>query len=204
MRLLPKSIHRCRRYPTKFNSGRDIPRRTAFVASPSSSGAKRSRFHRLARGNVCLTKSRSATVNRDQSGYNDANLTVPSRRIVRTVPLHDRETPRLCRPHRPERRGRGSLSRTTPPLLPTAPIRGPFDVWQIRSIFGKARTKTAACSGPVRSAAVRTNARTRALTRACSSSSRRRMCRSLVRTIHPRFPTIGSQSASLVPAGNSD
>ena len=123
---------------------------------------------------------------------------------MRTVPLHDRETPRLCRPHRPERRGRGSLSRTTPPLLPIAPIRGPFDVWQIRSIFGKARTKTAACSGPVRSAAVRTNARTRALTRACSSSSRRRMCRSLVRTIHPRFPTIGSQSASLVPAGNSD
>ena len=27
MRLLPKSIHWCRRYPTKFNSGRDIPRR---------------------------------------------------------------------------------------------------------------------------------------------------------------------------------
>ena len=26
MSLLPKSIHRCRRYPTKFNSGRDIPR----------------------------------------------------------------------------------------------------------------------------------------------------------------------------------
>ena len=25
MRLLPKSIHWCRRYPTKFNSGRDIP-----------------------------------------------------------------------------------------------------------------------------------------------------------------------------------
>ena len=25
--LLPKSIHRCRRYPTKFNSGRDIPLR---------------------------------------------------------------------------------------------------------------------------------------------------------------------------------
>ena len=24
MRLLPESIHRCRRYPTKFNSGRDI------------------------------------------------------------------------------------------------------------------------------------------------------------------------------------
>ena len=24
MSLLPKSIHRCRRYPTKFNSGRDI------------------------------------------------------------------------------------------------------------------------------------------------------------------------------------
>ena len=23
---LPKSIHRCRRYPTKFNSGRDIPK----------------------------------------------------------------------------------------------------------------------------------------------------------------------------------
>ncbi len=27
MSLLPKSIHRCRRYPTKFNSGRDIPQR---------------------------------------------------------------------------------------------------------------------------------------------------------------------------------
>ncbi len=27
MSLLPKSIHRCRRYPTKFNSGRDIPSR---------------------------------------------------------------------------------------------------------------------------------------------------------------------------------
>ena len=26
MSLLPKSIHRCRRYPTKFNSGRDIPK----------------------------------------------------------------------------------------------------------------------------------------------------------------------------------
>ena len=25
MSSLPKSIHRCRRYPTKFNSGRDIP-----------------------------------------------------------------------------------------------------------------------------------------------------------------------------------
>ena len=25
MSLLPKSINRCRRYPTKFNSGRDIP-----------------------------------------------------------------------------------------------------------------------------------------------------------------------------------
>ena len=25
MSLLPKSIHRCRCYPTKFNSGRDIP-----------------------------------------------------------------------------------------------------------------------------------------------------------------------------------
>ena len=25
MRLLPKSIHRCHRYPTKFNSGRDFP-----------------------------------------------------------------------------------------------------------------------------------------------------------------------------------
>ena len=29
MRLLPKSIHRCRRYPTKFNSGRDIPQVTS-------------------------------------------------------------------------------------------------------------------------------------------------------------------------------
>ena len=29
MRLLPKSIHWCRRYPTKFNSGRDIPKAKA-------------------------------------------------------------------------------------------------------------------------------------------------------------------------------
>ena len=31
MRLLPKSIHRCRRYPTKFNSGRDIPHSGAGI-----------------------------------------------------------------------------------------------------------------------------------------------------------------------------
>ena len=29
MSLLPKSIHRRRRYPTKFNSGRDIPLESA-------------------------------------------------------------------------------------------------------------------------------------------------------------------------------
>ena len=102
------------------------------------------------------------------------------------------------------RRWRGSLSKATPPLRPTVPMRGPFDAWQIRRIFGSARIKTSACSGPVRSAAVRTKARTRALTRACRSSSRRRICRSLVRTIHARLPTTGSQSASQVPAGNSD
>ena len=33
MRLLPKSIHWCRRYPTKFNSGRDIPRQLRVAAS---------------------------------------------------------------------------------------------------------------------------------------------------------------------------
>ena len=33
MRLLPKSIHWCRRYPTKFNSGRDIPRSCEADAS---------------------------------------------------------------------------------------------------------------------------------------------------------------------------
>jgi len=31
MRLLPKSIHWCRRYPTKFNSGRDIPYFNRFL-----------------------------------------------------------------------------------------------------------------------------------------------------------------------------
>ena len=30
MSSLPKSIHRCRRYPTKFNSGRDIPKLTTI------------------------------------------------------------------------------------------------------------------------------------------------------------------------------
>ena len=33
MSLLPKSIHRCRRYPTTFNSGRDIPERASAYAS---------------------------------------------------------------------------------------------------------------------------------------------------------------------------
>ena len=34
MRLLPKSIHWCRRYPTKFNSGRDIPRSLRLYSYP--------------------------------------------------------------------------------------------------------------------------------------------------------------------------
>ena len=34
MRLLPKSIHWCRRYPTKFNSGRDIPLISAEGGKP--------------------------------------------------------------------------------------------------------------------------------------------------------------------------
>ena len=53
MRLLPKSIHWCRRYPTKFNSGRDIPAhevsagREFFDVCPNWSGvagASRSRL----------------------------------------------------------------------------------------------------------------------------------------------------------------
>ena len=36
MSLLPKSIHRCRCYPTKFNSGRDIP----FEASQSEDASR--------------------------------------------------------------------------------------------------------------------------------------------------------------------
>ena len=39
----PKSIHRCRRYPTKFNSGRDIPfdidGETQLKQSPGKPGA---------------------------------------------------------------------------------------------------------------------------------------------------------------------
>ena len=38
MKLLPKSIHRCRRYPTKFNSGRDIP--TDVVLRERSIGSR--------------------------------------------------------------------------------------------------------------------------------------------------------------------
>ena len=33
MSLLPKSIHRCRRYPTKFNSGRDISPGSTFYGA---------------------------------------------------------------------------------------------------------------------------------------------------------------------------
>ncbi len=38
MSLLPKSIHRCRRYPTKFNSGRDIPHGYEFPDSTFITG----------------------------------------------------------------------------------------------------------------------------------------------------------------------
>ena len=38
MSLLPKSIHWCRRYPTKFNSGRDIPRSPKTIVKPTALG----------------------------------------------------------------------------------------------------------------------------------------------------------------------
>ena len=38
MRLLPKSIHWCRRYPTKFNSGRDIPTIWKEITKVSTTG----------------------------------------------------------------------------------------------------------------------------------------------------------------------
>ena len=38
MSLLPKSIHRCRRYPTKFNSGRDIPLEHGIKISMDGNG----------------------------------------------------------------------------------------------------------------------------------------------------------------------
>ena len=38
MSLLPKSIHRCRRYPTKFNSGRDIPQSRGPIHKSPSKG----------------------------------------------------------------------------------------------------------------------------------------------------------------------
>ena len=44
MRLLPKSIHRCRRYPTKFNSGRDIPSCSHGIASELLQGPLRGRL----------------------------------------------------------------------------------------------------------------------------------------------------------------
>ena len=40
MRLLPKSIHRCRRYPTKFNSGRDIPERDRHIRAIEKHGRR--------------------------------------------------------------------------------------------------------------------------------------------------------------------
>ena len=54
MRLLPKSIHRCRRYPTKFNSGRDIPRTEVQILS-SALLLRLScclRFHRVPRSEL--------------------------------------------------------------------------------------------------------------------------------------------------------
>ena len=50
MRLLPKSIHRCRRYPTKFNSGRDIPCRKA--GGGSSRTRRRNRIASHLRGKI--------------------------------------------------------------------------------------------------------------------------------------------------------
>ena len=45
MSLLPKSIHRCRRYPTKFNSGRDIPRTCRGRSCAVLRGSRQDRFH---------------------------------------------------------------------------------------------------------------------------------------------------------------
>ena len=46
MRLLPKSIHWCRRYPTKFNSGRDIPHCRAGCGRVERKGWKREHLAR--------------------------------------------------------------------------------------------------------------------------------------------------------------
>ena len=51
MSLLPKSIHRCRRYPTKFNSGRDIPRTPAAATVPKERTRVLERLFELFDGN---------------------------------------------------------------------------------------------------------------------------------------------------------
>ena len=43
MSLLPKSIHWCRRYPTKFNSGRDIPSTNYGITSTQAHSCRSSR-----------------------------------------------------------------------------------------------------------------------------------------------------------------
>ena len=50
MRLLPKSIHWCRRYPTKFNSGRDIPINQQLSVCVCDRAKGRRLYNRLSRG----------------------------------------------------------------------------------------------------------------------------------------------------------
>ncbi len=57
MSLLPKSIHRCRRYPTKFNSGRDIPLRDAVKSKNWFAGLTEEDMTRLEKGRLLPSSS---------------------------------------------------------------------------------------------------------------------------------------------------
>ena len=74
MRLLPKSIHRCRRYPTKFNSGRDIPPESLPTVAAKGAGTSTQAgywFH-YNRGNDALDLRVSDGANRFIANSNNA------------------------------------------------------------------------------------------------------------------------------------
>ena len=60
MSLLPKSIHRCRRYPTKFNSGRDIPEAGQIVVVARTRELAADAFEVRDLGTVSLKGKRKA------------------------------------------------------------------------------------------------------------------------------------------------
>ena len=86
MSLLPKSIHRCRRYPTKFNSGRDIPKQVSTHDSLAHIGQAESEAVRLKDEALALVDSYLARKAEEGKVGQDKPV-VRSRRVISPVNL---------------------------------------------------------------------------------------------------------------------